>query len=191
MKTIIKCCFVALFLMPALLTAQPDRVYRSLDEVTVPDSVFVLKLTHKRLKAIPQDVFAFHNLRVLDLSKNFIREIPAEIGRLSSLEELNLERNHIRTVPDEMGNLVQLCRLNLSRNPILNLPASMGNLCRLEELRIWSTGVIDFPASFASLNYTLKVIDMRACPLTYDNQEAIEQLLPTPQKKWFRTCNCH
>ena len=191
MNTIVKHCFVALLLIPSLLTAQPDRVYRSLGEVTHPDSVFVLKLTHKRLNAVPQEVLAFRNLRVLDLSKNFIREIPAEMGQLSHLEELNLERNHIRTVPDEMGNLVQLRRLNLSRNPILDLPASMGNLSRLEELTIWSTGIIEFPASFSALNYTLKVIDMRVCPLTYDNQEAIEQLLPTPKKKWFRTCNCH
>jgi hypothetical protein len=170
--------------------AQPDRVYRSLDEVQCPDSVFVLQLNRKRLRSIPAEIFTFRNLRVLDLGKNRIDTIPPQIGSLTRLEVLNMQRNRIRIVPPEVGQLTQLRVLNLNRNPILDLPAEMSALTHLEELIIWCTGVISFPPSFAALNYTLKTIDMRVCPMTWDNQQAIEELLPTPRKRWDYVCNC-
>lgn len=173
------------------LGAQPDRVYTSLSEVRNPEDVYQLKLTYKRYKRIPEQVFTFTHLRVLDLSRNFIDTLPSELGQLTELEVLNLERNRIRTVPDEIGNLRQLRVLNLSRNPILDLPATMGNLQQLEELRIWYTGIIAFPPTFAALNGSLKLIDMRACPMTYANQEEIEVMLPSPRKRWDYTCNCN
>ena len=131
-----------------------------------------------------------HNLRTLDLGCNFIDSIPPEIGTLTSLEILNLRRNRIRSIPPEVGNLKNLRKINFSRNPILDLPDEMGNLTSLEELVLWCTGVISFPPSFVALNYTLKLIDLRVCPLTWDDQQAIEQLLPTPRKRWDYVCNC-
>lgn len=170
--------------------AQRDRVYKSLKEVRRPDSVYVLKLNYKRLKQIPPKVFEMRNLRVLDLGRNFIDSIPPEIGTLANLEELNLQRNRIRVVPPELGNLTKLHRLNLSRNPILDLPDAMGNLVNLEELILWMTGIIAFPPTFVALNDNLKLIDLRVCPLTYDDQQAIEELLPSPRKRWDYVCNC-
>lgn len=190
MKHIISYTLLALLILPTLLVAQPDKVYTSLSEVTNPADVYILRLNHQRLKAIPYQIFSFSNLRVLDLSKNRIRHLPPQIGSLTLLEELNLDRNRLDTLPNELGRLDHLVRLNLSRNPLLDLPDSLARLSHLEELRIWSTGIISFPPSFAALNYSLKVIDMRACPLSYDNQESIEAILPTPQKKWYRKCNC-
>jgi len=179
------------FSLAALVVhAQPDRVYLSLDEVACADSVYVLSLNRQRLRSIPPQVFTFRNLRVLDLGKNRIDSIPPQIGMLTQLEELDLQRNRIRIVPPEMGQLSNLRRLNMNRNPILDLPAEMGALTCLEELVIWCTGVVDFPPSFAALNYTLKLIDMRVCPMTWDNQQAVEELLPTPRKRWDYVCNC-
>lgn len=170
--------------------AQSNREYTSLKEVHNPDSVYVLRLNYKRLRQIPPKVFMMRNLRVLDLGKNFIDSIPPEIGSLTKLEELDLRRNRLRSVPSELGNLSQLKVLNLSRNPILDLPDQMGSLTKLEELILWGTGVISFPPSFAALNYSLKLIDLRVCPLSWDDQQAIEMLLPTPRKRWDYVCNC-
>ncbi|MBP5189314.1 MAG: leucine-rich repeat domain-containing protein [Bacteroidales bacterium] len=170
--------------------AQRDRVYKSLKEVRNPDSVYVLQLNYKRLKEIPPKVFAMHNLRKLDLGRNFIDSIPPEIGSLVHLEELDLRRNRIRVVPPEIGQLTRLRRINLSRNPILDLPDAMGNLVNLEELILWMTGIVAFPPTFVALNESLKLIDLRVCPLSYDDQQAIEELLPSPRKRWDYVCNC-
>lgn len=170
--------------------AQPDRVYSSLSEVRDPDSVYILRLNHKRLKAIPPKVFTFSNLRELDLGKNYIDSIPPEIGTLTNLAVLDLRRNRIRNVPPEVGQLVGLQLLNLSRNPILELPAELSALVNLKELVLWCTGIISFPPSFVALNYTLETIDLRVCPLSWDDQQAIEELLPTPRKRWDYVCNC-
>ena len=172
------------------VAAQVDKVYKSLNDVRRPDSVYHLKLNFKRLKAIPPKVFEMHNLRTLDLGRNFIDSIPPEIGTLSNLEVLDLRRNRIRIVPGELGRLKKLRVLNLSRNPILDMPDEISGLENLEELILWCTGVVSFPPSFVALNYTLKVIDLRVCPLTWDDQQAIEQLLPTPRKRWDYVCNC-
>ncbi|MBP5516308.1 MAG: leucine-rich repeat domain-containing protein [Bacteroidales bacterium] len=172
------------------LHAQRDKVYKSLSEVRNPDSVYILRLRYKRMKTIPAKVFTFKNLRVLDLSRNFIDSIPPEIASLTNLEELNVRRNRIRVVPPEVGKLVQLRILDMSRNPILELPDEMSALTRLEELTLWCTGIVSFPPSFVTLNETLRVIDLRVCPLTYDDQQAIEELLPNPRKRWDYVCNC-
>lgn len=176
--------------MALAASAQRDRVYKSLKEVRNPDSVFVLKLRYKRLRQIPPKVFTFRNLRVLDLGCNFIDSIPPQIASLSQLEELVLRRNKLRVIPPEVGSLSRLRILNLSRNPILDLPDELSQLSRLEELIIWCTGVVAFPPSFVALDRTLRVIDMRVCPMTYDDQQAIEDLLPSPRKRWDYVCNC-
>ncbi len=172
------------------LFAQPDRVYTSLKEINDPSQVYKLKLNYKRLHQIPPQVFTFTNLTELDLSKNFIDSIPPQIARLQNLERFNICRNRLHSVPDSIGFLPNLKYLNLGRNPILDLPESMGQLAELEELVLYLTGVISVPATFFTLNYSLKLLDMRACPLDYDQQVAIEEILPRPRKRWDHVCNC-
>lgn len=189
-KSIIFSILVAFMLLPFASSAQSDKVYTSLSDVKDPSEVYILKLHYKRLRRIPPQIFTYHNLRVLDLSKNFIDTISPEISKLQNLEELDLERNHIHNVPDAISSLSHLRSLNLSRNPILELPESMAQLSHLEQLVIWSTGIVSFPPTFVVLDATLQLIDMRVCPMTYENQEAIEELLPTPRKRWDYVCNC-
>lgn len=182
--------FIAICFVGMTVMAQRDRVYKSMKEVRNVDSVYTLQLRFKRLRQIPPKVFEMRNLRRLDLGRNFIDSIPPEIGRLKNLEELDLRRNRIRAVPPEMGQLTNLRILNMSRNPILDLPDEMGALSKLEELILWCTGVISFPPSFVALDGSLKLIDLRVCPLKWDDQEAIRELLPTPRKRWDYVCNC-
>ena len=186
-KTIV---LLLLCVMTFGVAAQRNKVYKSLKEVRHPDSVYVLKLHFKRLRQIPPQVFTYRNLRVLDLGRNFIDSIPPEIASLTQLEELNLHRNKIRTVPPEVGQLRNLRKLNLSRNPILDLPDALGQLAQGEELRMWWSGIVSCPPTFVALDQTLRLIDMRVCPMTYDDQQAVEALLPTPRKRWDYVCNC-
>jgi len=182
--------FLALLIAAPSLSAQRDKVYKSMKEVRNPDSVYVLRLKYKRLRQIPPKVFTMHNLRELSLACNFIDSIPPEIANLTNLETLDLHRNRLRHVPPEVGRLVNLRVLNFSRNPILELPDELSNLTNLEELILWCTGVIAFPPSFVALNSSLRLIDLRVCPLTWDDQQAIDELLPSPRKRWDYVCNC-
>lgn len=178
----------ALF-VPAL-SAQPDKVYKSLRDVKNPQDVYILKLNFKRLKAIPDEVFTFSNLRELDLSRNFIDSIPPEIANLRNLQKLSLARNWIRNIPDEISLLSNLRILDLNRNPLQQLPPSLCALSRLEKLILWQTGVVSIPPTFVALDGTLKVLDLRACPLSRHDQIQITDLLPTVRTLWDQDCNC-
>ncbi|MBO4588194.1 MAG: leucine-rich repeat domain-containing protein [Bacteroidales bacterium] len=171
-------------------SAQTDKVYKSLKEVKRPEDVYILKLTYKRLKAIPPEVFTFTNLRELNLGCNFIDSVPPEIANLKHLEVLNLERNWLHYLPDEMGQLTNLVKLDLNRNPLQALPASMASLTSLERLVLWSTGVTELPVTFVALDATLKLIDLRECYLTEEQMAAICELLPSVKKYWNLSCNC-
>lgn len=157
---------VALLLAVASF-AQPNRTYRSLDEVTDPALVVKLDLHKQRLHTFPPEIFTFSNL-----------------------EELNLSRTRLQEVPDSLHLLPRLRVLNLSRNPLLALPPSLASLTQLQQLTLYLTGIVALPSECKSLNYTLQVLDLRACPLTYDDQEALTLLLPTPKKRWDHVCNC-
>lgn len=172
------------------LSAQPGKVYKSLKDVRNPHDVYILKLNFKRLHAIPDVVFSFTNLRDLDLSRNFIDSVPPAIANLRNLQKLSLARNWIRHVPDEISQLSDLRILDLNRNPVQQLPASLGLLPRLEKLILWQTGVIAVPPSFVALDGTLKVLDLRACPLSRQDQEQISDLLPSVHMLWDQDCNC-
>lgn len=170
--------------------SQPDKVYKSLKDVKHAEDVYILKLTYKRLKAIPPEVFTFTNLRELNLGCNFIDSVPSEIANLRHLEVLNLERNWLHYLPDEIGQLTNLVKLDLNRNPLQALPASMASLTSLERLVLWSTGVTELPVTFVALDSTLKLIDLRECYLTDEQMAAICELLPNVKKYWNLSCNC-
>lgn len=147
--------------------AQPGKVYKSLKEVTDPEAVYTLQLRGKRLKSIPSAVYGMTNLRELDLRGNRIAQLSDSIALLTHLQ-----------------------RLELSRNPLMGLPAAMGQMTELKELVLWSTYVTDLPPTFEQLDTSLELLDLRDCPLTLDDQDAIAALLPSVKKLWYYACNC-
>lgn len=150
-----------------LLAAQPERVYRSLEEVTDPAEVYQLELHRKHLRRIPAEVYQMTNLKRLDLRGNRISELSDSIVLLKNLE-----------------------RLELSRNPLHTLPVAMGRMDSLRQLVLWQTYITELPPEFETLDGTLESIDLRKCPLRPTDQEAISQLLPTVEKIWDFACNC-
>lgn len=174
----------------AILSAQPGKVYKSLKDVRNPQDVYILKLNFKRLHAIPDEVFTFTNLCELDLSRNFIDSVPPAIANLRNLQKLSLARNWIHSLPDEISQLSHLRVLDLNRNPIRHIPASVAALSRLEKLILWQTGIVEVPPSLVALDGSLKVLDLRACPLSRQDQQQISDLLPSVQLLWDQDCNC-
>ena len=170
--------------------AQRGHVYTSLEEISDYDSVYALMLKHKKLKEFPKAILQMHNLERLDLSWNKIRTLPKEINTLTNLTYLNLNHNRLDSIPKEIANLRNVHTLILSRNRILELPEEMGEMRNLRELTMLSNGIKKLPDSFKNLDSTLEVIDLRANPLTYDDQLDIKDLLPTPKKKMTHVCNC-
>ena len=158
---------ILLLMIPAVTFGPPDKVYRSLSEVSNADEVYILHLRGKRLKAVPQEVYAMHNLR-----------------------ELNLRGNRIAVLSDSIALLQNLEIIELSRNPLTVLPPAMADMTQLRQLVLWDTQVSELPKEFARLDNTLRLLDLRDCPLTLDDQEVIAQLLPTVKKLWDYACNC-
>ena len=77
-------------MIPAVTFGQPDKVYRYLSEVSNADEVYILHLRGKRLKAVPQEVYAMHNLRELNLRGNRIAVLSDSIALLQNLEIIEL-----------------------------------------------------------------------------------------------------
>ena len=158
---------ILLLLLPAVVFGQPDKVYRSLADVTDPNEVYILHLRGKRLRAVPAEVYSMPNLR-----------------------ELNLRGNRISTLSDSIALLRNLERLELSRNPIASLPPILATLPNLSHLVLWDTKVSSLPPEFEQMDGTLLLLELRDCPLTVEDQKAIEQLLPATRKLWDYACNC-
>ena len=172
------------------VSAQPGRTYTDLKQVKDPLQVYSLKLSFKRLKQVPVEIREMKNLEVLDLSKNYIDTLPSWIGELTQLKEVDVSRNWLHYLPEELGGLSKLESLDANRNPLQELPASMGSLAALRQLILWQTGIVELPPSAVMLNTTLKVLDLRACQLTQEDQETITDLLPDVKKVWDQACNC-
>ena len=188
MRGFLMLCLTAVVVLSA--NAQRGRVYTSLDDITTPDSVYSLSLKRKKLKEFPLEILKLRNLEHLDLSHNKMHSIPKEIGTLTNLVTLNLDYNRLDSIPKEIADLHNLRTLILSRNRILELPAEMGSMAKLDSLMMLSNGIIRLPDTFKNLDSTLKIIDLRANPLTYDDQLDIKDLIPSPKKKMTRVCNC-
>ena len=180
-----------MFFLPTMVFAQYDYIYKSLEEVKCPDSVYVLSLTKQKLDTFPIQILEYRNLRELDLSKNRIKFLPKDIYKLENLEVLNMDRNRLQYLPAEIGLLSKLKVLRLSRNRLYDLPDEIGTLSNLKQLILWSNGIKTFPSTFANLNGTIEFIDLRDSPMMlYDDQQAIKEMLPKPQIKMDKVCNC-
>lgn len=164
---------------PLLFFAQKaDTIkYYSLEEARAvhSDSVFAIRLTKKKLVAIPKEIQFYRNLRHLDLSKNKLTELPEFMSSLTNLIDLDLGKNKFTSFPTEICKLSNLRRLVLNQNQFTHISECIGNLENLYYLDLWDTPLETFPNAFISMK-NLKSIDMRG--ILYG---------PTYQQKWIRS----
>ena len=100
------------------------------------EEITELDLSDRKLRRLPQQLYAFRNLRVLSLAGNdAIGSLGERIGELTALEELNLAKTGLTALPEAIGRLHNLRVLDISGNSITALPDELGDLPRLEVLR--------------------------------------------------------
>lgn len=178
-----------LFLL-VVFGVQSQQVVTSLKQVGDPLKVTHLKLTHKQLRHVPEEIRAMKNLEVLDLSKNHIDTLPSWIGELVALRQLDVSRNNLWKLPDALAQLDSLRVLDANRNPLIELPDAMGFMTHLQQLILWSTGISFLPPTFVMLDGVLQLLDLRACMMNKTDQDEIDNLLPNTRKLWNQACNC-
>ena len=81
-----------------LETLLPDRG-REIREEMLSDSLDQLDFSHNELKALPQFVFEFKNVRRINLSNNKLETLPVTLWSCVSLAELNVSNNKLTSLP--------------------------------------------------------------------------------------------
>lgn len=100
------------------------------------EEITELDLSDRKLRQLPEQLYAFTNLRVLSLADNdAIGGLGERIGELTALEELSLAGMGLTSLPEAIGRLHELRVLNISGNNLTALPEQLGDLPRLEVLR--------------------------------------------------------
>jgi internalin A len=138
------------------------------------DGKMVPPVITNQLKALPQELAALENLRLLDLSGNpltviptsvlelqkltslivvrvNLSEIPDSIAQLTNLTELHLSGNQLSELPESIAQLTNLTELNLSGNQLSELPESIAQLTNLTRLYLWDNQLSELPESIAQL----------------------------------------
>lgn len=192
---------IYLFLVccPFLVSAQAEvdtaflmqqKVYHELnDAIAAGDSVYILDLSHQKLKVFPPEIFKLKNVRILDLSHNRITLLPEEIANLSKLNSLDLSNNKISKFPLSLCKLSELITLQLNRNVIDSLPKEIGNLKSLETLGLWDNELNYIPDEAKGMN-SLKVLELRGILFNAEDQNRIRQLFPDTKVYLSPSCNC-
>lgn len=100
------------------------------------EEVTELDLSDRKLRQLPEQLYAFTNLRTLSLADNdAIGGLDERIGELAALEELDVSGTGLTGLPESIGRLRSLRVLNISGNDFTGLPDQLGDLPRLEVLR--------------------------------------------------------
>lgn len=95
-----------------------------------------LDLSRRKLRHLPEQLFAFTTLRRLSLAGNdYLGALDDRIGELTGLEELNIANVGLTQLPPAIGSLRELRVLDISGNRFESLPEEIGDLARLEVLR--------------------------------------------------------
>ena len=181
--------FLALW-FSSLSIAQVHRVYTLADYLSVPaDSVQHLNLSKSKLTAIPTEVYAFRNLKILVLSGNKISRVEQDIGNLKNLESIDLNQNKLTTFPSYVCQLVALKQLSLAKNKIGSIPSCIQYFEKLESLDLFQTYLTDLPIEISKLSQ-LKYLDLRGMNFDVTFHEKWLALLKNTKVELDSPCNC-
>lgn len=166
------------------------RTFHSLERaLLVPDSVYRLDLSRKKLREVPEAVRQLKNLNALDLGRNKLKELPAWMNELQYLQEFYAGRNKFTKVPNVVCQWKHLKRLDLHQNRIEGVPACMGNLKELYSLNLWSNDLGDFPDEISGMK-ALRFLDLRVIQFSQKEMDRISSLLPSTRIFFSQPCNC-
>lgn len=109
-----------------------------------------------QVTALPEDIGALQDLRVLHAQECPISVLPASIGGASSLRTMLLGRTSLTRLPDSVCELAALRELDLTQSPLSELPEAIGRLA-LTRLRLQHTQISRLPDSLATPAGDLKI----------------------------------
>lgn len=89
------------------------------------DGKFVPKVITNQLIALPQELAALKNLRLLDLSGNPLTAIPESVLKLQQLTSLILVRINLSEISESIAQLSNLTELHLASNQLSELPSTL------------------------------------------------------------------
>lgn len=154
-----------------------------------PDSVYILDLSHTKLRDFPQEVFLLPNLQILKLNRNKIDSIPDRIEELKYLQVLSMERNRIETIPIGLCRIDSLREIRLGDNEIIRIPDEIGELEALEVLSLWSNIVGYYPNSMVDL-HRLQKLDLLNIEMNAEEQGRVREMLPQTSITFSPPCDC-
>lgn len=178
----------AQLLTPAALDSV--KVFRSMERaLQVPEEVFVLDLSKKKLGEVPADIVKFKNLNKLILNKNKLKVLPDFLGELKYMQVLRLSNNKLKKFPSVICSFNHLDHLDLGNNSIDSIPECIESLKVLRILDIWGNEIGDFPDEIRECK-ELRYVDMRTILLSDNEMERIATLIPWAKIYFNQPCNC-
>jgi hypothetical protein len=133
---------------PAFTSVREEFRARIGSRLDRSESVRSLTFIYKDLTVVPDEIFAFRNLRTLDLTGNRLRTLPERLGGLTELRELRLRGNGLHALPESVGNLTKLRHLDLEANCLVGLPDSLARCAALNTVNL-----VNNPYSYVRLSF--------------------------------------
>lgn len=160
-----------------------DGVVKPISEVK---SLLVF-FNHNRIKNIPDEVGAMHNVRFFygehnpismlptDFTKMTVlegiyfggcefTEIPSFVFTMTKLKKLQFSGNRITELPDSIGNLTELRHFNMSKNQIGLIPESISKLTKLRVCDLSDNPFTSLPEAFGSVQI-VNQLRVKNCPI--------------------------
>lgn len=114
------------------------------------NTISCLDLAGNNLKALPNDILKFTNLRQLSMGDgayggNKLTVIDGNICQLTNLRSLCFFQNTIDSISPNIVNLKNLEYLNLNQTKIKHIPTTIGELKNLQDLQLSSTEISTIP----------------------------------------------
>ncbi|CAK1582759.1 unnamed protein product [Parnassius mnemosyne] len=147
-----------------------------IDEKDCAENYEIILLYSNRIKALPESINKFCNLKILDVSNNRLAVLPdllkncpltsliAKHNQLTNeslpksffstrntLRELNLSGNQLNFFPEQVLDLNSLKYLYLGGNNIANIPKDIWKLNSLQILSIGGNQIVEVPESVGAL----------------------------------------
>lgn len=126
----------------------------------------VFQLSKAGITEFPKDIARLKaTCRSLDLSLNKIKAVPDGLGTFLQMKQLNLSGNKIASLPESLGALKKLETLTLNGNQLSSIPLSFEGLTALRNLNLCDNKITSFPMVLAKLKH-LDVLDLSKNKIT-------------------------
>ncbi|XP_072312398.1 leucine-rich repeat-containing protein 20 [Eucyclogobius newberryi] len=139
-----------------------------------------LDLSNCNLISFPDGVFKVlsgvtENIRTVSLADNEMKTISAKFCSIfTQLRELDLHGNVLTKLPDAVVQLEHLSSIDLSGNRFSQFPEKLTELKELERISLEGNTITDFPAERLFSMPSLKVLDLRANPVSAETLGALQ-----------------